>query len=62
MLSAAVEIGRAGSGPVILILNAGGNDICTIRMDELITLVRADLVRITGFFRNVIIVGSEMVL
>lgn len=61
VLSAAVDIGRAARGPVILILHAGGNDVCSIRMDKLLTLMRADLDRIPGFFRHVIIVWSEMV-
>lgn len=61
VLSAAVDIGRAAKGPVILVLHAGGNDICNIRMDELLTLMRADLERIPGFFQQVIIVWSEMV-
>lgn len=61
VLSSAVEIGRAARGPVILVLHAGGNDICTVRMDELITLMRADLERIPAFFKQVILVWSEMI-
>lgn len=61
VLSSAVEIGRASRGPVILVLHAGGGDVCSIRMDELLTLMRADLERIPGFFQQVIIVWSEMV-
>lgn len=49
VLSAAVEIGRSARGPVILVIHAGGNDMCFMRMDEMIPLIRADIKRIPGF-------------
>lgn len=61
VLSAAVEIGHGARGPVILVLHAGGNDLCAIRMDELLALMRADVERLPGFFRQVIIVWSEII-
>lgn len=61
VLSAAVDIGRSSRGPVILVIHAGGNDVCSMRMDELLTLMKADLERIPGFFQHVIVVWSEII-
>lgn len=61
VLSVAADIGRASRGPVILVIHAGGNDICSMRMDALLTLMHADLERIPGFFQHVIVVWSEMI-
>lgn len=61
ILPAAAEIGRASRGPVILVVHAGGNDVCTMRMDELLTLMKAVLERIPGFYQHVIIVWSEII-
>lgn len=41
-------------GPVILVIHARGNDICLVRLDALLTIMRADVERITGFFPQVI--------
>lgn len=56
-----MDIGRAARGPVILVLHSGGNYVCSIRMDELLTLMRVDLERIPSFFQQVIIVWSEII-
>lgn len=56
-----MDIGRSSRGLVILVIHAGGNDICSMRMDDLLMLMRTDLERIPGFFQNVILVWSEMV-
>lgn len=61
VLSAAVEIGRAARSPVILVIHAGGNDMCFLRMDEMITLIRADIERIPGFFQHLVLVWSEII-
>lgn len=45
----------------MLVLHAGGNYICSMRMDELLTLMRADLESIPTFFQHIIIVWSEMI-
>lgn len=55
----AMEIGRATPYPVILVIHAGGNDLCTLKMAELLTLMRADLERIPLFFRDLVLVWSQ---
>lgn len=61
VLSMAVGIVQAFWCLVILLIHAGGKDIGSVRMDELITLMCADLERIPGFFRQVILIWSEMI-
>lgn len=61
VLSSAVGISQIARGPVVLVVHAGGNDIGLLRMDELLTLMRADFERIPGFFQEVILVWSEIV-
>lgn len=61
VLAEAVAIGRVARGPSVLVIHAGGNDICFLRMDELITIITADLDRIPSFYENVVLVWSEIV-
>ncbi|KAM3936789.1 uncharacterized protein RB166_000745 [Leptodactylus fuscus] len=61
VLPEAIEISRSTSLPVILVVHAGGNDIGTLSMAELITLMRADIDRMMGYFTEVVLVWSEMV-
>lgn len=61
VLAEAVAIGRVARGPSVLVTHAGGNDICFLRMDELITIIKADLDRIPSFYNNVVLVWSEIV-
>lgn len=61
VLSAAVSISQSVRGPVILVIHAGGNDVGVLRMDEMLTLMRADFERIPGFFQHLVIVWSEII-
>ncbi|XP_044130369.1 uncharacterized protein LOC122923581 isoform X2 [Bufo gargarizans] len=61
LLSQVVEIGTQAVGPVVLVVHAGGNDIGSVPLLELLTLMRADLERFPSFFREVILVWSEIV-
>lgn len=61
MLTEAIEISRNSPPPVILVIHTGGNDLCFMRVSELLTLMRADVDRAIGYFAEVVIVWSEMV-
>ncbi|KAM3920263.1 uncharacterized protein RB166_014651 [Leptodactylus fuscus] len=61
VLSEVVDFSRGVDGPVILVVHAGGNDLCFVRMAELLAVMRSDLERIPGFFPELIIVWSEIV-
>ncbi|XP_040271179.1 uncharacterized protein LOC120986584 isoform X2 [Bufo bufo] len=61
LLPQVVEIGTQAIGPVVLVVHAGGNDIGSVPLLELLTLMRADLERFPSFFREVILVWSEIV-
>ncbi|KAM3929143.1 uncharacterized protein RB166_006927 [Leptodactylus fuscus] len=61
VLPEAIEVSRLTTSPVVLVLHAGGNDMGTLSMAELITLMRADLDRVVGYFSEVVLVWSEMV-
>ncbi|XP_044151282.1 uncharacterized protein LOC122939275 [Bufo gargarizans] len=47
-----VEIGVQAVGPVVLVVHAGGNDIGSVPLLELLTLMRSDLERFPSFFRE----------
>lgn len=61
VLHEVVDISRSVRGPVILLIHAGGNDVCSVRLEELITIMKADLERIPGFFPQCLLVWSEIV-
>ncbi|KAM3936568.1 uncharacterized protein RB166_008366 [Leptodactylus fuscus] len=61
VLPEAISIGQVAPPPVILVIHAGGNDLCVMRVAELITLMRADMERIASYFSEVILVWSEMI-
>ncbi|XP_044124736.1 uncharacterized protein LOC122919648 [Bufo gargarizans] len=61
VLPESVHLSTLARPPVILAIHAGGNDLCLLKVAELITLIRADLERIPTFFPEVIIVWSEMI-
>lgn len=61
VLPSAASIGQSSRGSVILVLHAGGNDVWSMRMEELLTLMKADLDRIPEFFHHVVIVWSEII-
>ncbi|KAM3928101.1 uncharacterized protein RB166_006232 [Leptodactylus fuscus] len=61
ILSEAVDLSRSVSGPVVLVIHAGGNDLCFVRMAKLLAVMRFDLERIPGFFPEMVLVWSEIV-
>ncbi|XP_040261978.1 uncharacterized protein LOC120977888 [Bufo bufo] len=61
VLPETVYLSTFARSPVILVIHAGGNDLCLLKVAELITLIRADLERIPTFFPEVVIVWSEMI-
>ncbi|XP_069812924.1 uncharacterized protein [Dendropsophus ebraccatus] len=61
VLSQAIEVGRTVSSPVVLVIHAGGNDLCVLRLNELLIIIRSDLERLPGFFNEVVLVWSEIV-
>lgn len=61
VLTEAVQISRLNQPPVVLVIHAGGNDICSIRVPELLTLMRVDVDRILSSFSEAVLVWSEMI-
>lgn len=45
VLPTAISISHSVCGPVVLVIHAGENDVGLLRMDEILTLMRADLAR-----------------
>lgn len=52
--------GSLSSGPVVLVLHVGGNDIASLRTLELLAVMRADMDRFPLFFSRVLLVWSEI--
>ncbi|KAM3923058.1 uncharacterized protein RB166_012151 [Leptodactylus fuscus] len=61
VLPEVITVGQFAPSPVILVLHAGGNDLCFLGVSELITLMRADIDHMSSYFSEVIIVWSEIV-
>ncbi|KAM3926882.1 uncharacterized protein RB166_009719 [Leptodactylus fuscus] len=61
ILPEAVEFSRGVDGPVILVIHAGGNDLCFVRMAELLAVMRSDFERLPGFFSESVLVWSEII-
>lgn len=61
VLSEVVFISRHVQAPVVLVLHVGGNDLCSVPTGELISLMKADLSRFSGFFTSLTVVWSEMI-
>ncbi|KAM3918396.1 uncharacterized protein RB166_013294 [Leptodactylus fuscus] len=61
VLPEAVEFSRSIVGPVVIVIHAGGNDLCFVHVPELLAVMRSDLERIPGFFPEVVLVWSEIV-
>ncbi|KAM3918948.1 uncharacterized protein RB166_013686 [Leptodactylus fuscus] len=61
VLPEAISVGQHSSPPVILVVHAEDNNLCVLCVAELITLMRADLERITSYFAEVVLVWSEIV-
>ncbi|KAM3936660.1 uncharacterized protein RB166_016958 [Leptodactylus fuscus] len=61
VLPETVEFSRSNVGPVVIVIHAGGNDLCFVRVPELLAVMHSDLERIPGFFPEVVLVWSEIV-
>lgn len=46
---------------MVLVIHAGGDDLCQMRLADLLVLMRADFERIMGYFNNMILVLSEII-
>lgn len=55
ILPEAVAISRKNCGPVFLVVHAGGNELCFLKIAELIMLMQTDLERLPFFFSFVIV-------
>ncbi|KAM4013529.1 uncharacterized protein ACNLHF_003612 [Anomaloglossus baeobatrachus] len=61
VLPEVVGIARSALSPVVLVIHAGGNDLGSRRLAELITTMRSDLDKLHAFFPELVIVWSEVV-
>lgn len=62
VLPEVVNIIRDAQVPVILVLHIEGNDLCCVRMGELLLFMNADLERFTIFSPEHVLVWSEIIL
>lgn len=53
--SGAINISRGATGPEILVIHTGGNDLCLLRIAELISLMRSDINRLPSFPKVIIV-------
>lgn len=60
MLPEAIRISRPSHRPVILVIHVGVNDLCLMRLSELLTLILADLDRIMAYFAAAILVWLKV--
>ncbi|CAJ0929866.1 unnamed protein product [Ranitomeya imitator] len=49
------------SSPTVVVIHAGGNDLASFPLAELLTLIRADLDKLPGFFPVMRLVWSELI-
>lgn len=61
VLHEVVEVSRMVRGPAVVVIHAAGNDLCSVRLSELISVMRADFDRFASFFQDVVLVWSEIV-
>lgn len=61
ILPEVVAISKISPGPIILVVHAGGNDLCSTRVPELLSVIRSDMDRFKAFFPDLILVWSEIV-
>ncbi|CAJ0949278.1 unnamed protein product [Ranitomeya imitator] len=55
------RIARVASSPTVVVIHAGGNDLASFPLAELLTLMRADLDKLPGFFPVMRLVWSELI-
>ncbi|KAM4048830.1 LOW QUALITY PROTEIN: uncharacterized protein ACNLHF_011452 [Anomaloglossus baeobatrachus] len=61
VLPEVVGIAQVAASPVILLLHAGGNDLCSCRLAELLTTMRSDVDKFHGFFPKLVLIWSEVI-
>lgn len=61
VLSEVVAVSKLVHGPAVIVIHAAGNDLCNIRLSELISIIRADFDRFPSFFRDIVLVWSEII-
>ncbi|XP_069802067.1 uncharacterized protein [Dendropsophus ebraccatus] len=61
VLSEVIAISKQLHGPAVLVIHAGGNDLCSVRLAELISVIKSDVIRMSELFTDSIIVWSEVV-
>ncbi|CAJ0946547.1 unnamed protein product [Ranitomeya imitator] len=61
VLPEVVRIARVASSPTVVVIHAGRNDLASFPLAELLTLMRADLDKLPGFFPVMHLVWSELI-
>ncbi|CAJ0965257.1 unnamed protein product [Ranitomeya imitator] len=61
VLPEVVRIARVASSPTVVVIHAGGNELASFPLAELLTLMRADLDKLPGFFPAMRLVWSELI-
>ncbi|XP_040296129.1 nuclear factor 7, brain-like isoform X3 [Bufo bufo] len=61
VLSEVVSVSTRNQAPTVLVIHAGGNDLCLVPLAELISMIRLDFDRFTSFFTDLIVVWSEVI-
>ncbi|KAM4025867.1 uncharacterized protein ACNLHF_026304 [Anomaloglossus baeobatrachus] len=61
VLPEVVGIAQVAASPVILLIHAGGNDLCSYRLVELLTTMRSDVDKFHGFFPELVLIWSEII-
>lgn len=56
VLQEVVSLSWGTQVPVVLVLHLGGNDLCLVWIGELLTLMKTDLERFSGFVPELILV------
>ncbi|XP_069601439.1 uncharacterized protein [Ranitomeya imitator] len=61
VLPEVVHIARVASSPTIVVIHAGGNDLASSPLAELLTLIRSDMDKFPSFFQSMRLVWSEVI-
>lgn len=61
LLSVVQTVARRAKGPTVLVVHAAGNDLCSVRIAELIAIIKADFDRFPSYFRELLMIWSEIV-
>ncbi|KAM4031880.1 uncharacterized protein ACNLHF_019256 [Anomaloglossus baeobatrachus] len=61
VLPEVVGIAQVAASPVILLIHAGGNDLCSYWLAELLTTMRSDVDKFHGFFPELVFIWSEII-